>query len=333
MKRLLIVILLVAGLWSGYWAWGAQTLKSDISAWFDARRADGWVAEYSDLTVAGFPNRLDSTLTAPRLADPETGWAWRAPFFQILRLRYDADHLIAVWPDRQMLSTPHAKFDLTSADMRASIVTSGTDAALDRATLIADTVLISSHGADEGTSMTKLNVAIRAKPDSQATYRISVSADDLAPPARTRRRIAPQDVLPQRFDALSADLTATLTRPLNRRTLEQDRPQPTRIDIANARAQWGDMVLEAAGTLNIDDLGRADGRVTLRARNWRDILRASARAGAMPDAITDQIENALERLTSLAGNPRMLDIPLKFKGGRVYFGPFPVATAPLFRLP
>ncbi|WP_026757185.1 DUF2125 domain-containing protein [Sediminimonas qiaohouensis] len=333
MKRLLILIAMAAGLWSGYWVWGAQTLKSDIANWFDTRRAEGWVADYTDLSVAGFPNRLDATLDAPSLADPGTGWAWQAPFFQVLRLSYDADHRIAVWPDRQMVSTPHNKYDLTSADMRASIITRGTDAALERATLVADTVLVARHGAEGGTAMTALNLAIKAQPDAPATYRVSLTADDLAPPAQTRRRIAPQEVLPHRFDALTADMTVTLTRPLDRRTLEQDRPQPTRIDIGKARAQWGDMVLEAAGTLQIDDQGRADGRVTLRARNWRDILRASTRAGAVPSAVADQIENALELLTAMAGNPRMLDIPLEFSGGRVYVGPVPVGTAPQFRLP
>lgn len=333
MKRLLILALLAAGLWSGYWIWGAQTLKSDIDGWFDARRADGWVADYTDLSVAGFPNRLDATLDAPSLADPGTGWAWQAPFFQILRLSYDANHRIAVWPDRQMVSTPHAKYDLTSADMRASIITAGTDAALERATLVADTVLITRHGTGEGTAMTALNLAIKAQPDSPATYRVSLTADDLAPPAHMRQSIAAQQALPQRFDALTADLTITLTRPLDRRTLEQDRPQPTRIDIAKARAQWGDMVLEAAGTLQVDDQGRADGNITLRARNWRDILRASARAGAMPDVVADQIENALGLLTAMAGNPRMLDIPLEFSGGRIYVGPVPVGTAPHLRLP
>ncbi len=333
MKRLLILIALAAGLWSGYWVWGAQALKSDIADWFDARRADGWVADYATLSVAGFPNRLDATLDAPSLADPGTGWAWQAPFFQVLRLSYDANHRIAVWPGRQMVSTPHTKYDLTSADMRASIITDGADAALERATLVADTVLVTRHGAKDGTAMTALNLAIKAQPDSPATYRVSLSADDLAPPAHTRQRVAPQQALPQRFDALTADLTVTLTRPLDRRTLEQDRPQPTRIDIAKARAQWGDMILEAAGTLRLDDQGRADGRITLRARNWRDILRASARAGAMPDVVTDQIENALSLLTAMAGNPRMLDIPLEFSGGRVYVGPVPVGTAPRLRLP
>ncbi|WP_296764312.1 DUF2125 domain-containing protein [Sediminimonas sp.] len=337
MKRLVIVIVLAAALWSGHWFWAASGMKSDISAWFDARRAEGWAADYAALSVAGFPNRLDATLDAPAMADPATGWAWQAPFLQILRLSYDDDHVIAVWPDRQRLASPRVKYDLTSADMRASMVTRGKAATLERATLIADTLRIARVGANPGggTAMTALNLAIKAQPGSgeKAAYRVALSAAEFAPPARTRRRIATGDVLPPRFDVLKADIAVTLDRPIDRHTLERARPQPVALRIEAARAEWGDMVLEAAGEVTIDERGRADGRITLRARNWRDILGAAVATGALPQVVAGQMQSALEMIAGLAGNPRMLDIPLQLAGGRVYLGPVPVGRAPWLRLP
>ena len=38
-------------------------MRSGLAAWFDARQAEGWVAEYADLSVQGFPNRFDTSLT------------------------------------------------------------------------------------------------------------------------------------------------------------------------------------------------------------------------------------------------------------------------------
>ena len=68
MKRLLVVILVAAGLWAGYWWIGASGVKSGFAAWLDARRAEGWVADSAAITVQGFPNRFDTTFTDIRLA-------------------------------------------------------------------------------------------------------------------------------------------------------------------------------------------------------------------------------------------------------------------------
>ena len=79
MRALLAVILVATGLWAGYWVIGSRTTHSAFEGWFDARRAEGWVAETSSLGVQGFPNRFDVVFEDLILADPATGLAWEAP--------------------------------------------------------------------------------------------------------------------------------------------------------------------------------------------------------------------------------------------------------------
>ena len=88
MKKLLVLIVTLAALWAGYWFVGAAGVKAGFAVWFDARQSEGWQAEYSDLSVKGFPNRFDTTLTDPALADPATGLAWSAPFVQLFALHH-----------------------------------------------------------------------------------------------------------------------------------------------------------------------------------------------------------------------------------------------------
>ena len=76
MRKLLILVLMAALGWSIYWIVGSEGSRAAFQGWFDQRRADGWVADYSDLTVQGFPNRFDATFTDLSLADPGTGLAW-----------------------------------------------------------------------------------------------------------------------------------------------------------------------------------------------------------------------------------------------------------------
>ena len=145
MKRLLVVSVVGAALWSGYWLVAMRGAQAGFESWFAARRAERWQAEYAGLSVRGFPNRIDTTFDRPVLADPGTGLAWEAPFFQIFALSYRPNHVIAVWPGQQRLSTPQAKYDIASADMRASLVMAPEPALpLERGNLVAGALAVLS---------------------------------------------------------------------------------------------------------------------------------------------------------------------------------------------
>ena len=90
MKWLLGAILLAAAAWSGMWYFAAETRRDGLRDWFEARRDEGWQADYGDLALRGFPNRYDATITDIALADPERGLVFTAPFLQILTLAYNS---------------------------------------------------------------------------------------------------------------------------------------------------------------------------------------------------------------------------------------------------
>jgi hypothetical protein len=96
--------------------------NAGAKAWFADRSAQGWVADYDTIETRGFPSRFDTTINTLELADPRTGWAWSAPFFQVFALSYKPNHIIAVWPNEQTIATPLARANITAEDMRASAV-------------------------------------------------------------------------------------------------------------------------------------------------------------------------------------------------------------------
>lgn len=340
MKRLLILILVSAALWSGYWLYGASASKSAFVAWFEERRAEGWAADYADLEVRGFPNRFDTTFTDPALADPGTGWAWNAPFFQLLALSYKPNHVIAIWPETQRIATPQGRFDMTQAEMQASVVLwPSTALALDRVRLVADTVQVTaSDGSTTAASALRL-AAERLGADGQAAttapeagptrYRIALSAEGFAPDSALRQRIDPTDRLPRTLDALRADVTLGFDRPWDRSSVEEARPQPQLISLRLAEARWGELELLGAGDLEIDAEGEASGRITVKARNWREILAMARASGELPDGVADTLEQGL---SLQAGRNDGIDIPLDFRRGLIWIGPLPVMDSPLFRL-
>lgn len=333
MRVLLSVILIAAAGWSGYWFVGKTGVSRGFERWFEARRAEGWVAEATTITTRGFPNRFDTSFTDLALADPDTGLAWEAPFFQILALSYKPNHVIAVWPERQLVATPVEKYRIESADMRASLVT-GADIRLplERMTLTAEKLAVTRLVTDQPVRTEALRLAADRVPTNPAAYRLGLAADGLAPALDWRVRLDPSNRLPERFDALSADLTIVFDKPWDRSAIEDARPQPRQIDIRLAEARWGRLELQVAGALSVDANGLPEGEITIKARNWRDILQMAVASGTLGEGFAATLEDGLSLIAQMAGNPRTLDIPLNFRNGRVRLGPVPLGVAPVLRL-
>ncbi len=337
MRILLAIVITAAAAWAGYWFIGSSALHSGITAWFDARRAEGWVAAYSELSVQGFPNRFDTTLSDLQLADPASGMGWQAPFFQLMTLSYTPNHVIAVWPHEQRIVTPTGAYALSSTDMRASLVVEASTAlAPKRSTLTAEGLTLTPEAGTGAFSATSLRLAGERGEDAPDTddprYHLGLAAAGVAPPAPLLAQFDVAGTLPRVIDTLSADVTVDFTAPWDRYAIEEARPQPTRVDVTRIAANWGAMTLEASGILDVDAFGTPDGTITIKARNWRDMLKLAEGAGALtPDAAV-ATESALSLLANASGSDKTLEIPLKFEGGRVWLGPLPIAAAPVMRL-
>lgn len=335
MRRLVVAVTVAAMLWAGWWAVGAWGARTAFEGWFAAQRDAGWVADYADLGVAGFPNRFDITLSEPRLADPATGWAWEAPFFQVFALSYRPNHVIAIWPNEHLLSAPDGRLRILSNKMQASLVLeAGTALELDRMTLVADTLTLRPEGGASGeeVSMTAFRSAIDREPDAAARYRFGIDAQDLSLPPALRRLVGADDSLPPRLSALRMDMTAEFDRPWDRSAVERARPQPVLIDLTLAEVKWGDLELALAGKVTVDAAGIPEGRVTIKAQNWQEMLTMARTSGALSAGMADQVEGLLSLLARVSGNPATLDLPVDFVRGLIFVGPAPLGAAPVIRL-
>lgn len=329
MKKLTYTVIIAALAWAGFWFWSANAYKSGIAAWFDARQNAGWIAEYDDIQVRGFPNRLDTTLAAPRLGNPENGILWETAFLQILRLSYDPSHLIFVWDDAQQLALADSNVAISSTDMRASLeLQSVTDWEMQRAIWVAENLVVkSTHDLDVSADVAQ--VSLEAKPDAEATYRFAIDARGLtgAVPGwldgNDRAKI----------DRLTFDAEIDLNAKLDQVTLLQTRPLPQQIRLSLAEATWDDISIAAAGTLDITAAGTPIGTLTLQLRNWRQTIAKERQSDRLSPRALDQIEFTLGLIAGLSGNPETLDLPFDFRNGQIWLGPINLGPAPQLILP
>ncbi|SFR58477.1 DUF2125 domain-containing protein [Litoreibacter janthinus] len=332
MRKLIIVVLVAASAWAAYWVVGATASQKATEGWLEARRAEGWQVEYSDLKVRGFPNRFDTTITGIQLTDPETGLSWSAPFFQLFSLSYQPNHLIAAWPNTQSLATPFQKIDIETNAMTASLkVLPNSTLELDSATIVVEAAtLTSSEGWKAGAD--KFNAAIRRTAGKDMTYDIAAQADTVIPGDALRDMLDAGGTLPDVIEGITFDTEIGFARPLDIRVIEQNRPDITILNIKDARGTWGELQLRAKGDLTVDAEGFPNGEVALNARNWREMLALAVSAGAIPTEAASAAELGLGFLAKLSGSENSLDAPLGFSNGRVFLGPIPIGTAPSLNL-
>lgn len=330
MKRLLVVILAAAVLWSGYWFVGARSLKSSLEGWFAARRDEGWQADYAALHVRGFPNRFDTTFDAPVLSDPASGWTWQAPFLQFLALSYRPTRVIAVVPHEMTLTNPVDSFGITSTDLKASIALDPAPRLpLDHANLVGSDIVV--QGANR-TSVATLRLATSLLAGATQDYRYGLLAEDLRLPDAVLNRLGQDITLTESIDRLELDASVAFDAPWDLDALETTRPQPQRIDLRVARADWGQMKLSATGSVTVGPDGLPTGTLSLRAERWRDMLRMALSAGVMTEAEASSTTRALAVIAGLTGDPETLDVTLDLRDGLVALGPVVLGPAPVLRL-
>ena len=327
MRTLIWLAVLAALAWCGYWAVASIGVSRAVSGWLDDREGEAWQAEAS-VSTAGFPTGFDLILTDLALADPDTGLAWEAPEFRLYAPAWAPTQITATWPPRQTVASPFERIDITTERMDGSLVVAATgDLTLRRGRFeLRDMGLTSNAGWSAALASGVLS--LRAVDDAALTYDIRFDTRNFRPADTTLARIDPAGLLPKTFEQLVMEARVTFDAPWDRRAIEDRRPQITQIDLRGLKATWGRMLLEAAGDLDVDASGVPEGRITVRAVNWRDMVGVVGATGLVPEGILPTIETALEGLAGLSGRPDTIDAPLSFQKGFVSFGPLPLGAAP-----
>jgi len=328
MRKLLAITAVLALLWGGYWLIGAGAMEKALRGWIADRQGEGWVAEYTQLDTRGFPSRFDTTIEGLELADPDTGLAWQVPWFQILSLSYSPHHVIAVWPDQQVIATPNQRIDITTADMRGSVVLDvDTSLPLNRASIVMERMEFGSN-AGWSAALDHAQLATRQSVGAVNSHDISLSATGFKPASGFIERVGRGDLLPDVIDGMSVKATVAFTAPWDRFAIERARPQVTRIDLELLKANWDQLDLWMAGAVDVDARGMPTGEITVKAKNWRDMVTIAVAANVLPEALEGTVVGALEFLSTLSGDPTTLDAPLTVKNGKLWLGPVPIGAAP-----
>ncbi|MFV2002510.1 MAG: DUF2125 domain-containing protein [Paracoccaceae bacterium] len=328
MRALTIFIIAIFLLWGGYWFVASSAVEKGLTNWLDDRANGRWQVQYASLNTRGFPNRFDTTVTDPSLSNRRAGIVWSAPFWQVFALSYKPNQIIAVWPNQQSVALPDQQIDVTSQNIRASVTFEpGTALTLNRSSFVLeDLALLSTQGWRMQIKSGRL--ATRQTVGRENTHDIFFQATQLQPPAALLSQLDPAGRLSSIIDVAEIDGTLVFDAPWDRFSLERETPLITAIELKKMRITWGDMDLQASGSIDVDRAGELAGNIDVTATNWRRMLALATANGGVKPGITQTIANALELLAQLGGDGEVLSAPLSFQDGLVKFGPIPLGRAP-----
>ncbi len=332
MRRLIYLVLVAAVLFTGYWFVVAAVHKIGLQKWFEARRGEGWVAEYGDISVSGFPLRFETEITGIELADTRSGLAWSAPWFRFTSQSWRPAHVRAYWPRRQLFATPEGKLTIGSDTMEGLL---GFDAApslpLRRAAVDLGNLSIASTAGWKA-DMKGAKLFVERTPDETPTYILNLDAQSLSPALEIFRVSDPANLLPDAFESFTLKSRLAFDAPWDRYAIERRRPQPRAIRLEILKAKWGILDIWAAGRIRVDEEGWPTGELSLKVKNWRELLDIASASGWIPASALPDIEKGLSLLSAVTGNPKSIDATLRFAGRKIWIGPLPVGDAPRIRL-
>lgn len=332
MRKLLVLILLVTGLWWGYWFVGSSAVRQGVEQAFAEAAARGATAERTGLTVAGFPNRFDLTVEGIRYADPVSGIGWQAPFAQLFAMTWKPWHINAVLPPEQVVTLPGEAVTVTAEGLRASLrARPATDLPL--ALAVAETGPFQARSsADWALGAERAVLSLAAAEGGQNAYDLSLDVAGLAPDPALLAQLVPDGSLPATVGVIRLRASLTLTAPLDRHA-GQTRPRVAALDLTDTLITWGELSATAAGRIAPDDKGLAAGRIDVTITNWRRILPVLVATGAVRPELLQTVETMLASLAQQTGDPEVLKLPLVLENGWMTLGPVPLGPAPVLLPP
>ncbi|MEM7190387.1 MAG: DUF2125 domain-containing protein [Pseudomonadota bacterium] len=327
-KWVLILLLIAAAGWSGWWYLGAVGQEQGIASWLEKQRERGWQAEAAEISVQGYPLDFNMVAKDIELADPRNGWAWTAPELLAASAAHSPTRIAVTWPLEQNASVPGDRVAINATKMETLLdVRPGPSMELRQAaTQIASLRMAAQTGWTASAESVDFDLAERDDELGPAhSYALDLDAIKLVLPKQIVARIDPTGWLKPKIDRLTFQGHGAFDAPLDRKTIENGFAALRAATIREAGFEWGDMRLVVRGAFDVNAAGFPDGEIEVEAGEWREMIRLAIRSGMIDVSTGETITQGVELLT---GGGDELQLTLGLSGGKVKLGPFAIADAP-----
>ncbi len=319
-------VIAVIGAWSGGWFYKADQLREEIE-----RRASQstparqWA--YRDLTVTGFPFRLQVDLSGPRIAwrGQAQEIIWQTDRIKAVGHPWQPHHILFDLTGRHLLKTRHGgrwrELTLDSSEAMASVETNVENQPV-RLSLDARQIRLRYNGVP-ALQGERLQLHYRPAPGISDGLELALRGEAL----EVAQGVLLPNVIGLPRTAKSVDLQATVTRlPKGEMTtggLRRWRDGGGTLEVTAFNLQWGDMEISATGSLALDGEMRPIGALTARIKGHDELLDIAVANGTMDEDSLVAARAVLGLLAAAGGG--VLSVPVRLQDGQLFLGPAAIA--------
>ncbi|GGH32966.1 hypothetical protein GCM10007036_45230 [Alsobacter metallidurans] len=331
-----LLLLLCGGAVGAFWTFASWCTAQEIDAWLGREAALGREWSCPDRKIGGFPFRIEVSCAKPTFSGVAEGRAVRGQLAGAVAVAqvYAPSHVI-VEAEGPLEVRDETGANLSAAWelLRASLA-GKPGAALERISVEGKglTVVAANAAGSLETGARSLELHLRRTPERPPED----GAFDVAA-TLNGARIAPLDAMLGGSDATDATVLATVTRaePLGGHGLKSEldrwREAGGRVQLTSLTLLKGTKRVDAAGSLGLDELHRAQGRIEVTLTGLDELLQSMG-VGSRTAAIGGLIASVLggkkadvEPPPGATGALKGVTLPLRLDAGKAFLGPIPVA--------
>jgi hypothetical protein len=317
-------ILAVAAAYCVYWFMVAAGLSGGLEPWAAARRAEGFAVAWDKAAVSGFPFAFRLTFTGASFGrEQPTLYIAKAPLLVLSAMPWNLHTWHAEAPQGGSLATNGAALD--AQHVEGSVTGHrGAPASLDvTATVLAGRDLIAGVGAADAEIHLALPASAPADHHDTAAD-LSVDVTRLSLPATLPPFGKVVDDV-----SLAATLKGRLAAGAPSQSLAAWRDDGGTLELTEATLHWGQLKVDATGTLALDGDLQPIGSLTATIEGQNEIVDAAVSAGSLRarDAGLAKIVLGVLARPGPDGRPE-LKAPIRIQDGHLSIGPAKIAALP-----
>ena len=309
-------------LWSGFWWKSANQIQSTVEEWFanDSFKED---RDFDQLSVSGYPSRLDITIVNPQITNKVTRTSITASVIQLLTLIYSDDLLIVTTKLPIEFSLNNTKFAVTGVPLKTSIRRNNENTFAELITESSSFILEN----DKGYRKKIEDFLLAFKPiqaDGRSKYQVHFSAKLLDRNNPLSSGVSKQT--PEARVATEITFSGLFVPNVNKSKnfLDKGIAAISDIDISIANPP---IDMSMTGDFELSSEGNLYGSLKLEIKSWEALLTQLVENGMIESDKLSTIRAGLIFIASQAeANAKSITIPLFLKKNTLYLGPLKIAN-------
>jgi hypothetical protein len=351
----LILVLLLAAGWTGFWFYASGKAESLIAEWRDREAGMGRVQTCGSQAIGGFPFRFEVRCDDFSFAD-RSAFDLKLPTALAAVQIYDPTLLISEFSG-PLTVAPHGRppdttvnWRLGQASVRGQLAAPGS-IPIERTSIVLDgpTLSVTPDGGNAVQARAE-RLELHGRPIGAADARDSTIETIVRLTAGTAPDIHPLAAEPidAEITALVSGITDIMPRPWPV-VLREWQAHGGNVEITQARVKQGDVIATGTGTLSLSPSGGLNGQLQLTVVGLDQVLHKLGVDQMMAQGKVGSTINALDKLVpglgaiarqnaapgiiaglgamgqnaTLDGKPAVT-VPLRFNDGAVFLGPIPL---------